>query len=136
MVQNNKNIIYYCPICGYHSKINTEEKLNNINKILAEFTPPAKTAIHQASSIIREALPSERNLDVQYKFIARIKGCSTESVVRQTNKFIKSNSAQKGKGFLYLAAMIEKFSKNRNKLQKMEQKRIGTSPPVIKLEED
>lgn len=140
-MKNNKNwtaSVYngsVCPNCGYSKNMNLTAMTNKTTELFNALPNRIKDIVKRASLSIQEALPSDRDISVKYKFLSRIKDCEEEVIYKQTYSFLQSKQHESGKGFLYLAAMITNYGKNIDKLKKNERLKRGATPPVKSIGE-
>jgi len=83
--------------------------------------------------LINKNVPSDRDRDLQYKFLQAISKVDSKTIKWAINRYVMSNYHLTGKGLSYLRNIILNHHKNAKIISKNERKSRGTPPPIVKL---
>lgn len=119
-----------CPVCGFD--ISNEDQEEYKKFLLSKFDEETKDKLKKLFIAVSSALPSE---DI-HKFNAmlyRISRQDKEAILFEIEEYLRNEMHFQGKGFLYLASMIESFGKNKEKLKEYERRKYGSPPPLKEI---
>ena len=83
--------------------------------------------------LINKNVPSDRDRDLQYKFLQAISKVDSKTIKWAINRYVMSNYHLTGKGLSYLRNIILNHHKNAKIISKNERKSRGMPPPIVKL---
>ena len=124
-----------CPICG-HSTYKKKNPLNELRSLYGQRSDRAKKALEKVSEKIKKHIPSDKSIEAKLKFMYKVSKVGDVEFVRGCEAYLNSIHWQKGKGWNYLAAIINNVGQNSTAVAKAERKRIGSLPPKKELKND
>ena len=83
--------------------------------------------------LINKNVPSDRDRDLQYKFLQAISEVDSKAIKWAINRYVMSNYHLTGKGLFYLKKIILNHHKNAKTISENERKSRGLTPPIVKL---
>ena len=83
--------------------------------------------------LINKNVPSDRDRDLQYKFLQAISEVDSKAIKWAINRYVMSNYHLTGKGLFYLKKIILNHHKNAKIISENERKSRGLTPPIVKL---
>ena len=127
-VQNLK-----CPCCGYIYN-QTYNASKEIERLIAKRNKSTKDILRKVFLLINKNIPSDRDRDLQYKFLQAISNVGEIAIKWSVNRYIMDNHYLSGKGLAYLKNIILNHNKNNKVMSKNERRSRGISPKIINLE--
>tara|TARA_R110002167_G_scaffold94219_1_gene251702 strand:+ start:70 stop:477 length:408 start_codon:yes stop_codon:yes gene_type:complete len=127
-VQNLK-----CPCCGYIYN-QTYNASKEIERLIAKRNKSTKDILRKVFLLINKNIPSDRDRDLQYKFLQAISNVGEIAIKWSVNRYIMDNHYLSGKGLAYLKNIILNHNKNNKVMSKNERRSKGMSPKIINLE--
>jgi len=127
-VQNLK-----CPCCGYIYN-QTYNASKEIERLIAKRNKSTKDILRKVFLLINKNIPSDRDRDLQYKFLQAISNVGEIAIKWSVNRYIMDNHYLSGKGLAYLKNIILNHNKNNKVMSKNERRSKGLSPNIINLE--
>ena len=127
-VQNLK-----CPCCGYIYN-QTYNASKEIERLIAKRNKSTKDILRKVFLLINKNIPSDRDRDLQYKFLQAISNVGEIAIKWSVNRYIMDNHYLSGKGLAYLKNIILNHNKNNKVMSKNERRSKGISPKIINLE--
>ena len=126
-VQNLK-----CPCCGYIYN-QTYNASKEIERLIAKRNKSTKDILRKVFLLINKNIPSDRDRDLQYKFLQAISNVGEIAIKWSVNRYIMDNHYLSGKGLAYLKNIILNHNKNNKVMSKNERRSKGISPKIINL---
>jgi len=123
-----------CPRCGFTNGKQQDDPTNELNSLWGQRGESAKKSLKKASELIGANIPSDNTVKAKLAFMHKISDIKDPELIRGLQQYINSTHWQTGKGWHYLAAIIRNVGQNSERFKYNEKKRIGTSPPVRKLD--
>ena len=124
-----------CPICG-HSVYKQKNPLNELRSLYGQRSKKAQMSLSKVSELIKKHIPSDAKTDAKLKFMYKVSKVEDTSFIKGCQQYVNSIYWQQGKGWNYLAAIINNVGVNSNAVAKNEKKRIGTAPEKKELNND
>ena len=91
-VQNLK-----CPCCGYiYNK--TYNPTREIERLISKRNKSLKTLLRKVFLLINKHIPSDRDRDLQYKFLQAISNVEERTIKWAVNRYMMDNHYLSGKG--------------------------------------
>ena len=125
-----------CPACGYSNEgaYNPSRKIQELRGQRSKHT---KKLMRRAVNFIQTNVPSDNNIMGEYYFYQSISKINDKTVDWAILRYLANKKPVfSGKGFKYLAAVINNHHKNRNTVSANERLMIGKPPSVVIMEED
>ena len=116
-----------CPVCG-HSSYKQKNPLNELRSLYGQRSKKAQRVLAKVSELIKDNIPSDAKTDAKLKFMYKVSKVEDISFMRGCEQYIRSTHWQQGKGWNYLAAIINNVGANSTAVAKNEKRRIGTAP--------
>jgi hypothetical protein len=123
-----------CPACGYNLK-NSYNISPEIGKLLKSRNGKTRRYLNKIASKIMNNIPSESR-ENYFKFLFALKDVEDNVLDWAIEQFYKGKYYYQGKGFAYLRSIVQNRDKNIDILIKNEKLRLGSIPPVIKIEKE
>ena len=121
-----------CPCCGYIYN-QTYNPTKEIERLIAKRSTSLKNELRKVCMLINKNVPSDRDRDLQYKFLQAISKVDSKTIKWAINRYVMSNYHLTGKGLSYLRNIILNHHKNAKIISKNERKSRGMPPPIVKL---
>jgi hypothetical protein len=121
-----------CPCCGYIYN-QTYNPTREIEQLISKRSTSLKNELRKVFMLINKNVPSDRDRDLQYKFLQAISKVDSKTIKWAINRYVMSNYHLTGKGLSYLRNIILNHHKNAKTISKNERKSRGTPPPIVKL---
>jgi len=118
-----------CPRCGFNTYKNNSNPANELKSLYGQRSNAAKKAIAVASKLIYKHIPTDASTASKLAFMYKISAVGDPELIRGCQAYSNSIHWQQGKGWHYLAAIINNVGKNSSAMAYSEKKRIGTGPP-------
>ena len=123
-----------CPACGY--KLNQKYNISlSINNLLKARSKKAVKYLNKAAIEITRKIPSENRV-TYFQFLFGIKNVKNEIIIWAIEQYYQGKYSNTGKGFSYLRKIIQNRNENIDMISKNERQMIGSTPPVINIEEE
>jgi len=125
-----------CPACGYNEEVkyNPSKKIQELRSKRSKFT---KKLLRRVINFIQTNIPSDNNVRSEYYFYQSISKIDDKTVDWAILRYLENKKPIfDGKGFKYLAAVINNHHKNRDTVSKNERLMRGKPPSVVIMEED
>ena len=121
-----------CPCCGYIYN-QTYNPTKEIERLISKRSKSLKNELRKVFMLINKNVPSDRDRDLQYKFLQAISEVDSKAIKWAINRYVMSNYHLTGKGLFYLKKIILNHHKNAKIISKNERKSRGVPPPIVKL---
>ena len=121
-----------CPCCGYIYN-QTYNPTKEIERLIAKRSKSLKNELRKVFMLINKNVPSDRDRDLQYKFLQAISEVDSKAIKWAINRYVMSNYHLTGKGLFYLKKIILNHHKNAKIISENERKSRGMPPPIVKL---
>ena len=121
-----------CPCCGYIYN-QTYNPTKEIERLIAKRSKSLKNELRKVFMLINKNVPSDRDRDLQYKFLQAISEVDSKAIKWAINRYVMSNYHLTGKGLFYLKKIILNHHKNAKIISENERKSRGLTPPIVKL---
>jgi len=125
-----------CPCCGYtnETQYNPSKKIRELRSKRSRHT---KKLLRRVVNFIQTNVPSDNSLIKEYYFYQGISKIKDEIVDWAITRYLENKKPVfSGKGFKYLAAVINNHHNNRDTVSKNERLMIGKPPSIVKIEEN
>ena len=125
-----------CPCCGYtdETQYNPSTKIRELRSKRSRHT---KKLLRRVVNFIQTNVPSDNSLIKEYYFYQGIAKIKDEIVDWAITRYLENKKPVfSGKGFKYLAAVINNHHNNRDTVSKNERLMIGKPPSIVKIEEN
>ena len=125
-----------CPCCGYtnETQYNPSKKIRELRSKRSRHT---KKLLRRVVNFIQTNVPSDNSLIKEYYFYQGIAKIKDEIVDWAITRYLENKKPVfSGKGFKYLAAVINNHHNNRDTVSKNERLMIGKPPSIVKIEEN
>lgn len=126
-VQNLK-----CPCCGYIYN-QTYNASKEIERLISKRNKSTKDTLRKVFLLINKNIPSDRDRNLQYKFLQAISNVGEIAIKWSVNRYIMDNHYLSGKGLAYLKNIILNHNKNNKVMSKNERRSKGISPKIVNL---
>ena len=124
-----------CPCCGYiYNK--PYNPTREIERLITKRSKTLKTELRKIFMLINKNIPSDRDRDLQYKFLQAISKVDSSTIKWAINRYVMSNYHLTGKGLSYLKNIILNHHKNAKIISENERKTRGVPPPIVKLKKE
>ena len=121
-----------CPCCGYIYN-QTYNPTREIERLITRRSKSLKDELRKVFMLINKNVPSDRDRDLQYKFLQAISEVDSKAIKWAINRYVMSNYHLTGKGLFYLKKIILNHHKNAKIISENERKSRGMPPPIVKL---
>ena len=121
-----------CPCCGYIYN-QTYNPTKEIERLISKRSKSLKNELRKVFMLINKNVPSDRDRDLQYKFLQAISEVDSKAIKWAINRYVMSNYHLTGKGLFYLKKIILNHHKNAKTISENERKSRGLTPPIVKL---
>ena len=121
-----------CPCCGYIYN-QTYNPTKEIERLISKRSKSLKSELRKVFMLINKNVPSDRDRDLQYKFLQAISEVDSKAIKWAINRYVMSNYHLTGKGLFYLKKIILNHHKNAKIISENERKSRGLTPPIVKL---
>ena len=121
-----------CPCCGYIYN-QTYNPTKEIERLISKRSKSLKSELRKVFMLINKNVPSDRDRDLQYKFLQAISEVDSKAIKWAINRYVMSNYHLTGKGLFYLKKIILNHHKNAKIISENERKSRGMPPPIVKL---
>jgi len=121
-----------CPCCGYIYN-QTYNPTREIERLISKRSTSLKNELRKVFMLINKNVPSDRDRDLQYKFLQAISEVDSKTIKWAINRYVMSNYHLTGKGLFYLKKIILNHHKNAKTISENERKSRGLTPPIVKL---
>ena len=121
-----------CPCCGYIYN-QTYNPTREIERLITRRSKSLKDELRKVFMLINKNIPSDRDRDLQYKFLQAISEVDSKAIKWAINRYVMSNYHLTGKGLFYLKKIILNHHKNAKIISENERKSRGLTPPIVKL---
>ena len=121
-----------CPCCGYIYN-QTYNPTKEIERLISRRSKSLKNELRKVFMLINKNVPSDRDRDLQYKFLQAISEVDSKAIKWAINRYVMSNYHLTGKGLFYLKKIILNHHKNAKIISENERKSRGLTPPIVKL---
>ena len=121
-----------CPCCGYIYN-QTYNPTKEIERLISKRSKSLKNELRKVFMLINKNVPSDRDRDLQYKFLQAISEVDSKAIKWAINRYVMSNYHLTGKGLFYLKKIILNHHKNAKTISANERKSRGLTPPIVKL---
>ena len=121
-----------CPCCGYIYN-QTYNPTKEIERLISKRSKSLKNELRKVFMLINKNVPSDRDRDLQYKFLQAISKVDSKAIKWAINRYVMSNYHLTGKGLFYLKKIILNHHKNAKIISENERKSRGMPPPIVKL---
>jgi hypothetical protein len=121
-----------CPCCGYIYN-QTYNPTREIERLITKRSTSLKNELRKVFMLINKNVPSDRDRDLQYKFLQAISEVDSKTIKWAINRYVMSNYHLTGKGLFYLKKIILNHHKNAKTISENERKSRGLTPPIVKL---
>jgi hypothetical protein len=121
-----------CPCCGYIYN-QTYNPTKEIERLISKRSKSLKNELRKVFMLINKNVPSDRDRDLQYKFLQAISKVDSKAIKWAINRYVMSNYHLTGKGLFYLKKIILNHHKNAKTISENERKSRGLTPPIVKL---
>jgi hypothetical protein len=121
-----------CPCCGYIYN-QTYNPTKEIERLISKRSKSLKNELRKVFMLINKNVPSDRDRDLQYKFLQAISEVDSKAIKWAINRYVMSNYHLTGKGLFYLKKIILNHHKNAKIISENERKSRGMPPPIVKL---
>ena len=121
-----------CPCCGYIYN-QTYNPTKEIERLISKRSTSLKNELRKVFMLINKNVPSDRDRDLQYKFLQAISEVDSKTIKWAINRYVMSNYHLTGKGLFYLKKIILNHHKNAKTISENERKSRGLTPPIVKL---
>ena len=121
-----------CPCCGYIYN-QTYNPTREIERLITKRSTSLKNELRKVFMLINKNVPSDRDRDLQYKFLQAISKVDSKTIKWAINRYVMSNYHLTGKGLFYLKKIILNHHKNAKTISENERKSRGLTPPIVKL---
>ena len=137
-----------CPACGfiissnYNHRSKIQELLAGRNKYTRKLLEKIELDSHAFNTgkllektirLIYDNIPSNNKTEKAFLFLQGINNVKDEIINWGIENYTANGYVFQGKGLQYLSAMINSHSKDRKKLKKNEELRLGGIPPIKEL---
>ena len=129
-MRKNQNL--KCPCCGYIYN-QTYNPTREIERLITKRSTSLKNELRKVFMLINKNVPSDRDRDLQYKFLQAISEVDSKTIKWAINRYVMSNYHLTGKGLFYLKKIILNHHKNAKTISENERKSRGLTPPIVKL---
>ena len=129
-MRKNQNL--KCPCCGYIYN-QTYNPTKEIERLISKRSKSLKNELRKVFMLINKNVPSDRDRDLQYKFLQAISKVDSKAIKWAINRYVMSNYHLTGKGLFYLKKIILNHHKNAEIISENERKSRGMPPPIVKL---
>ena len=121
-----------CQCCGYIYN-QTYNPTKEIERLISKRSKSLKNELRKVFMLINKNVPSDRDRDLQYKFLQAISEVDSKAIKWAINRYVMSNYHLTGKGLFYLKKIILNHHKNAKIISENERKSRGLTPPIVKL---
>lgn len=125
-----------CPACGYSN----EQQYNpskKIQELRSERSKNTKKLLRQVINFIQTNVPSDNNVMSEYYFYQSISKINDWTVDWAILRYLANKKPVfSGKGFKYLAAVVNNHHKNRETVSVNERLMMGKPPSRVIIEEN
>ena len=121
-----------CPCCGYIYN-QTYNPTKEIERLISKRSKSLKNELRKVFMLINKNVPSDRDRDLQYKFLQAISKVDSKAIKWAINRYVMSNYHLTGKRLFYLKKIILNHHKNAEIISENERKSRGMPPPIVKL---
>tara|TARA_R110002051_G_scaffold273850_1_gene334537 strand:+ start:405 stop:776 length:372 start_codon:yes stop_codon:yes gene_type:complete len=121
-----------CPVCGYMYGTNKKQS-DDLNEMLLCRDERTRKLIRKVHRDIIKVVPSDRMLKSYWSFLKGVKEVGDRELRQGINQYYQANHINFGRGLAYLKAIIVNKHLNKDKQQKLERKRLGSSPPTREI---
>ena len=121
-----------CPACGFVISSNYNHR-SKIQELLAGRNKYTRKLLEKTIRLIYENIPSNNKTEKAFLFLQGINNVKDEIINWGIENYTANGYVFQGKGLQYLSAMINSHSKDRKKLKKNEELRLGGIPPIKEL---
>lgn len=118
-----------CPICGF-SNSKDYNYVREIEELEFHLTPKTYNLIKKVGKLVSNNIPTENTMKKYWMFLKRIENAKKQAIIKGLNAFYSRGLYLEGKGFDYLATMINNANKNSKRRLEIERKLVGITPPV------
>ena len=117
-----------CPQCGF-STWKKKNPLKELKSMYGQRNEKAKNCLAKVADKISKNIPTDANLEAKLKFMYKVSKVEDASFIKGCEQYLNSIHWQQGKGWNYLAAIINNVGQNSSAVAFAERKRIGIGPP-------
>jgi len=121
-----------CPACGFVISSNYNHR-SKIQELLAGRNKYTRKLLEKTIRLIYDNIPSNNKTEKAFLFLQGINNVKDEIINWGIENYTANGYVFQGKGLQYLSAMINSHSKDRKKLKKNEELRLGGIPPIKEL---
>ena len=121
-----------CPACGFVISSNYNHR-SKIQELLAGRNDYTRKLLEKTIRLIYDNIPSNNKTEKAFLFLQGINNVKDEIINWGIENYTANGYVFQGKGLQYLSAMINSHSKDRKKLKKNEELRLGGIPPIKEL---
>ena len=121
-----------CPACGFVISSNYNHR-SKIQELLAGRNKYTRKLLEKTIRLIYDNIPSNNKTEKAFLFLQGINNVKDEIINWGIENYTANGYVFQGKGLQYLSAMINSHSKDRKKLKKNEELRLGGIPPINEL---
>jgi len=111
---------------NYNHRAKIQELLSGRN----EYT---RKLLEKTIRLIYDNIPSNNGTEKAFLFLQGVNNVKDEVINWGIENYTANGYVYQGKGLRYLQAMINSHSKDRDKLKKNEELRLGAIPPIKEL---
>ena len=121
-----------CPACGFvmSSNLNHRAKIHELLSGRNEYT---RKLLEKTIRLIYDNITSNNGTEKAFLFLQGVNNVKDEVINWGIENYTANGYVYQGKGLRYLQAMINSHSKDRDKLKKNEELRLGAIPPIKEL---
>jgi len=123
---------HYCPACGFN--LNKQfVPVRDMQALFGQRNESCKAAIREVAELITKNIPTDKAIIKKAKFLRKITKADDATVKRGIESYIRGGHHLQGKGYDYLAVVINNTGQNSERQRYNEKKRLGTVPPKRKI---
>ena len=123
---------FKCPACGY-SYFKKYNKSKEIRELLSNRNKKTIKQLRQIGKLIVNNIDTEDGSSY-FRFLFGIKEIEDRTIQWGIDQYYQSRHYAKGKGFVYLRAIIQNRHSNADSIRKNERRLLGSTPPIINHE--
>ena len=121
-----------CPACGFVMSSNYNHRAK-IQELLSGRNEYTRKLLEKTIRLISDNIPSNNGTEKAFLFLQGVNNVKDEVINWGIENYTANGYVYQGKGLRYLQAMINSHSKDRDKLKKNEELRLGAIPPIKEL---
>jgi|TARA_Y100000310_G_scaffold100192_1_gene98049 hypothetical protein len=132
---------FKCPKCGELIEgvhIRSTGRYDSSKRIIELLSPRndgLRKLLKKLHKAISRSIPSDSDKMSFLKFLERIDGVEDDKITWGVNLYLSKEFRYEGKGYNYLAGIIDRHNLDRDKLKAYERLRYGSPPPITKIKE-